>query len=52
MIFEGWCVGASAQKNKDLLVPVNVLEKDEDKKEFGETVLIKNLKIIIKKYSN
>ncbi len=32
VIFEGWCVGAKPQKNKDLLVPINTLEKDNDKK--------------------
>ena len=31
VIFEGWCVGATAQKNKDLNIPVNKLEKQEDK---------------------
>ena len=31
-IFEGWCVGAEPQKKKDLLVPINTLEKDKDKK--------------------
>ena len=32
VIFEGWCVGATPQKNKDLLVPINTLEKEKDKK--------------------
>ena len=27
IIFEGWCVGAIAQKNKDLIKPINILEK-------------------------
>ena len=27
VIFEGWCVGATAQKNKDLNFPINKLEK-------------------------
>jgi len=31
VIFEGWCVGAESQKNKDLLKPINELEKYEDK---------------------
>ncbi len=31
VIFEGWCIGASPQKKKDLLVPINVLEKEKDK---------------------
>jgi len=30
VIFEGWCVGAKAQKNKDLNVSVNKLEKQRD----------------------
>ncbi len=36
VIFEGWCVGVSAQKNKDLKSPINKLEKLKDKKKFGE----------------
>ena len=32
IIFEGWCVGVTPQKNKDLLDPLNVLEKEKDKK--------------------
>ena len=32
VIFEGWCVGASAQKNKDLIKPINSLEKKKDVK--------------------
>ena len=31
VIFEGWCVGAKAQKKKELLKPINDLEKYEDK---------------------
>ena len=31
VIFEGWCVGAKPQKKKDLLSPINTLEKDKDK---------------------
>ena len=34
VIFEGWCVGASAQKNKDLILPINKLEKYKDKKKI------------------
>jgi len=30
LIFEGWCVGATAQREPDLSVPVNDLERDED----------------------
>ena len=36
VIFEGWCVGATAQKNKDLNFPINKLEKHKDKKKFGD----------------
>ena len=28
VIFEGWCVGVKPQKNKDLIVPINTLEKE------------------------
>ena len=31
VIFEGWCVGVTPQK-KDLIKPLNVLEKENDKK--------------------
>ena len=31
IIFEGWCVGARPQKNKDLLKPINSLEKKKIK---------------------
>ena len=34
VIFEGWCVGATAQKKKDLIYPVNKLEKQEDNKKI------------------
>jgi len=30
IIFEGWCVGARPQNNKDLLKPMNILEKKQD----------------------
>jgi D-glycerate 3-kinase len=30
IIFEGWCVGARPQKDKDLLKPINILEKKQD----------------------
>ncbi len=32
VIFEGWCVGVTAQKNKDLNLPLNKLEKEKDNK--------------------
>ncbi len=31
VIFEGWCVGAGPQKKKDLIIPINKLEKLKDK---------------------
>ena len=42
VIFEGWCVGAYPQKKKDLIEPINVLEKEKDKKKLGEISSIKN----------
>ncbi len=32
IIFEGWCVGAKPQINKDLINPMNILEKYDDNK--------------------
>ncbi len=34
VIFEGWCVGATAQKKKDLNNAINKLEKQKDKKKI------------------
>ena len=34
VIFEGWCVGATAQKNKDLNSPINKLEEQKDNKKI------------------
>ena len=31
IIFEGWCIGAKAQKKTSLIKPVNELEREEDK---------------------
>ena len=31
VIFEGWCVGATPKKKKDLIHPINILEKEKDK---------------------
>lgn len=31
LLFEGWCVGARAQDDADLALPVNALERDEDR---------------------
>jgi D-glycerate 3-kinase len=47
IIFEGWCVGAEPQKKKDLLVPINELEKRKDKKKIWRNKVNQELK---KKY--
>ena len=44
VIFEGWCVGATAQKNKDLNIPVNKLEKKRDKKRIWRQKINSELK--------
>ena len=49
VIFEGWCVGATPQKNRDLIVPINVLEKDKDKKRTWRNFVNKELKTKYKK---
>ena len=49
VIFEGWCVGASPQKNKDLIAPINVLEKEKDKKRTWRKFVNKELKNRYKK---
>ncbi len=49
VIFEGWCVGVKPQKNKDLLVPVNTLEKINDKKKIWRTRINQELKNQYKK---
>ena len=48
VIFEGWCVGVKPQKKKDLIKPVNTLEKDKDKKRKWRTKVNEELK---KKYN-
>ncbi len=52
VIFEGWCVGAKPQKKRDLIVPINVLEKEKDKKgiwrKYVNNELKKNYKKIFK----
>ena len=37
IIFEGWCVGAKAQTKKQLLKPINILEKNNDSKLIWRT---------------
>ncbi len=49
VIFEGWCVGAFPQKNKDLIAPINVLEKERDKKRTWRNFVNKELKTRYKK---
>tara|TARA_Y100001958_G_scaffold157860_1_gene154070 strand:- start:2241 stop:3152 length:912 start_codon:yes stop_codon:yes gene_type:complete len=47
VIFEGWCVGALPQKKKDLLLPINALEKERDHKGVWRNTVNEELK---KKY--
>ena len=49
VIFEGWCVGAKPQKNKDLIMPLNELEKYEDKTRVWRNKVNKELKKDYKK---
>ena len=49
VIFEGWCVGAISQKKKDLLIPVNELEKYHDKKKIWRNRVNQELKASYKK---
>ncbi len=49
VIFEGWCVGVSAQKKSDLLAPINTLEKEKDKKRIWRNRVNKELKNSYKK---
>ena len=49
VIFEGQCVGAIPQKNKDLLIPINELEKQKDKKKIWRTKVNRELKKDYKK---
>ena len=43
VIFEGWCVGVTPQKKKDLIVPINKLEKEKDKKRIWRSKVNKEL---------
>jgi D-glycerate 3-kinase len=49
VIFEGWCVGAEPQKKKDLLTPINELEKYYDKKKVWRNRVNQELKFNYKK---
>ena len=44
IIFEGWCVGATPQRNKDLNKPINILEKEKDKKKIWRNTVNNELK--------
>ncbi len=44
VIFEGWCVGAKPQKKKDLLRPINELERLKDKNLKWRTKVNQELK--------
>ncbi len=52
IIFEGWCVGATPQKNKDLIKPINLLEKEKDKKKIWRSKVNNELKRKYKKIFN
>ncbi len=52
VIFEGWCVGVSAQKNKDLKSPINKLEKHKDNNKIWRKKVNFELKKDYKKIFN
>ena len=52
VIFEGWCVGVTAQKKKDLNYPLNKLEKQKDKKKIWRNKVNFELKKNYKKIFN
>ena len=52
VIFEGWCVGARAQKKKDLNKPINKLEKLKDKNKIWRRTVNIELKKNYKKIFN
>ena len=52
VIFEGWCVGATAQKNKDLNFPINKLEELRDNKKIWRQKVNLELKKNYKKIFN
>ena len=43
VIFEGWCVGVTSQKEKDLVIPINKLEKQKDEKRIWRQTVNKEL---------
>jgi len=52
VIFEGWCVGVGPQKNKDLISPINKLEKQKDVKKVWRRKVNLELKKDYKKIFN
>ena len=52
VIFEGWCVGVKPQKKKDLINPINKLEKLKDKKRIWRQKVNLELKKNYKKIFN
>ncbi len=52
VIFEGWCVGIDHQKNKDLIIPINKLEKEKDKNRNWRIKVNKELKYNYQKIFN
>ena len=52
VIFEGWCVGVTPQKRKDLLEPINILERYQDKKRIWRNWVNKELKTKYKEIFN
>ena len=52
IIFEGWCVGAKPQKSKDLIKPINILEKKEDPSLIWRNKVNRELKNDYKKIFN
>ncbi len=49
IIFEGWCVGAKAEKNNTLSKTINLIEKNKDKKKIWRKYVNQQLK---SKYKN
>ena len=49
VILEGWCVGAKAQKNTELLKSTNILERHKDKKHVWRKYVNNQLKTNYKK---
>ena len=49
IIFEGWCVGAKPEKNSTLNKPINLMEKNKDKKKIWRKYVNHQLKSKYKK---